>query len=200
MASLNKQIILRQALLGNQITINIDNYNFIDIIKEEISKINNTNVYNLIINQKIYLCFELEKIKYEDILELQIIDIVFLSYKLVDIKNLLDKNIHNEYEQDILYNLDNVNLISYLITQKSLIYQYISNEYQNNFEIVKLAVQKYWHTLKYVNDELKNNFEFVKLAIQTHPYALQYASDELRNNFEIVKFSCSKKWIIIKIC
>ena len=46
MASLNKQIILRQALSGNQITINISKYDFIDIIKEEISKINNLNVRN----------------------------------------------------------------------------------------------------------------------------------------------------------
>ena len=58
----NKQIILKQALSGKQITININNDNYIDIIKEEISKINNSNVYNLIINQDIYLCFELDKI------------------------------------------------------------------------------------------------------------------------------------------
>jgi hypothetical protein len=62
MTSLNKQIILRQALSGKQITINITNSNYIYIIKEEISEINNTNVYNLIINQDIYLCFKLEKI------------------------------------------------------------------------------------------------------------------------------------------
>ena len=164
MTSLNKQIILRQALSGKQITINITNSNFIDIIKEEISKINNTNVYNLIINKKIYLCFELEKIKYDDIAEIaegyharemQIIDIVFLSYKLVDIINILGKYVYYHNEKNYIYNLDNVNLIIYLIIKNLLIF-------------------------KYVNSDIKNNFEIVKLAIQTHPYALQYASDELR--------------------
>ena len=97
MALSNKQIVLRQALSGNQITINIDNNNFIDIIKEEISKINNLNVYNLIINQNIYLCFELNKIKYDDIAEMQIIDIVYLNILSVDIINLLEDNKYNQY-------------------------------------------------------------------------------------------------------
>ena len=85
MALSNKQIILRQALSGNQITVNITNNNYIDIIKEEISKINNNNVYNLIIDKNIYLCFELDKIKYDDIIELHIIDIVYLNILSVDI-------------------------------------------------------------------------------------------------------------------
>jgi hypothetical protein len=155
MTSLNKHIILRQALSGNQITINITNSNYIDIIKEEISEINNLNVYNLIINKDIYLYFELEKIQYDDILELDIIDIVFLSYKLVDIINLLDNNEYNQNEQDILYNLNNVNLIIYLITQKSLLFKYLSNELKNNFEIVKIAIQKNGYALKYASDELR---------------------------------------------
>lgn len=89
MALSNKQIILKQALSGNQKTIDITNSNYIDIIKEEISKINNDNVYNLIINKNIYLCFELEKIKYDDIAELQIIDI----HKVKEIKKQNQKNI-----------------------------------------------------------------------------------------------------------
>ena len=215
--ALNKQIILRQALSGNQKTINITNSNYIDIIKEEISKINNINVYNLIINKDIYLCFELEKIKYDDISEIaspregyyareipspqregyyareiQIIDIVFLSYKLVDIINLLDNKIH-EYEQDIIYNLDNINLIIYLITQKSFIFKYLSDEFKNNYKIVELAIQKDKFAFKYASNELKNNFEIVKLAIINKNFSvLKYASNELKNNFEIVSIAVQK--------
>ena len=187
-----KQIILRQALSGNQITININNDNFIDIIKEEISKINNLNVYNLIINKNIYLCFELDKIKYDDISEiasprggyyareLQIIDIVFLSYKLVDIKKLLDNDEYNQYEQDIIYNLENVNLIIYLIDNQTSIFKYLNNKLKNNFEFVKLVVQQNGYILRFVSDEFKNNFEIVNLAIINNPYVLEYASYELR--------------------
>jgi len=189
MASLNKQIILRQALTGNQISININNDNFIDIIKEEISKINNINVYNLIINQDIYLCFEFFLIQYDDIIELQIIDIVFLSYKLVDIINLLDNDEYNQHKQDIINLLDNINLIIYLITQKYSIFKYLNDEFKNNFEFVKLAVQNNGYVLEYASDEFKNNFEIVKLAVQKFAYALQYASNELKNNFEIVSIA-----------
>ena len=111
----------------------------IDIIKEEISKINNLNVYNLIIDKNIYLCFELDKIKYDDIIEIQIIDIVFLNILLVDIINLLDKNIYNKNDKDIIYNLDNVNLIIYLITKNLLIFKYVNSDIKNNFLI------HYWH-------------------------------------------------------
>jgi hypothetical protein len=193
MALSNKQIILRQALSGNQITINIDNNNFIDIIKEEISKINNLNVYNLIINQNIYLCFELDEINYDDILEIpfplwgsyyareiQIIDIVFLNILLVDIINLLDKNTYNENDLDIIYNLENINLIIYLITQNLLIFKYVNSDIKNNFEFVKLVIQNNGYVLRYVSDEFKNNFEIVKLAVQNYGHALKYASNELR--------------------
>ena len=181
MALLNNQIILRQALSGNQKTINIINSNYIDIIKEEISKINNVNIYNLIIDKKIYLCFELDKIQYDDIEEMQIIDIVFLSYKLVDIIDLLDNDEYNQYVQDIIYNLNNINLIIYLITKKSLLFKYLSDELKNNFEFVKLAVQNNGYVLEYASDEFKNNFEIVKIAVQKNRgLVLEYASDELR--------------------
>ena len=192
MALSNKQIILRQALSGNQITVNITNNNYIDIIKEEISKINNNNVYNLIIDKNIYLCFELDKIKYDDIIELQIIDIVYLNILLVDIIVLTDKITYNENDQDIIYNLDNVNLIIYLITKNLLIFKYVNSDIKNNFEIVKLVVQIYGLFLEYASDELKNNFEIVNIAVQKNGYVLQYASDELKNNFEIVKLAINK--------
>jgi hypothetical protein len=178
--ALNKQIILRQALSGNQITINITNSNYIDIIKEKISEINNINVYNLIINKDIYLCFELENIKYDDIAELQIIDIVFLNILLVDIINLLDNDEYNQYEQDIIYNLENVNLIIYLIDNQTSIFKYLNNKLKNNFEFVKLVVQQNGYILRFVSDEFKNNFEIVNLAIINNPYVLEYASYELR--------------------
>ena len=183
MALSNKQIILRQALSGNQITINIDNNNLIDIIKEEISKINNLNVYNLIIDKNIYLCFELDKIKYDDIIEIQIIDIVFLNILLVDIINLLDKNTYNENDLDIIYNLENINLIIYLITQNFLIFKYVNSDLKNNFEFVKLVIQNNSYVLRYISDKFKNNFEIVKLAVQNYGPALEYASDELKNNY-----------------
>jgi len=156
MAFLNKQIILRQALSGKQITIDITNSNYIDIIKEEISKINNTNVYNLIINKDIYLCFELDKIQYDNILDLQIINIVFLNILLVDIIKfkIIDRlYIYSQNEQDMLYNLNNLNLIIYLITQNLLIFKYVNSDIKNNFEIVKLVVQIYGLFLEYASDE-----------------------------------------------
>ena len=207
MTSLNKQIILRQALSGNEIKININNSNFIDIIEEEISKINNLNVYNLIINQNIYLCFELDKIKYDDILEIasllkggyyareiQIIDIVFLNILLVDIIDLTNKITYNENDpdKDIIYNLNNVNLIIYLIKQNLLIFKYVNSDIKNNFEIVKLVVQIYGLFLEYASEELKNNFEIVNIAVQKDGSALKYTSNELKNNFEIVKIAVQK--------
>jgi hypothetical protein len=220
MALSNKQIILRQPLSGNQITININNNNYIKNIKEEISKINNLNVYNLIINQNIYLCFELDKIKYDDILEIpsplrgcyyaheipsplrecyyareiQIINIVFLNILLVDIIVLTDKITYNENDPDknIIYNLNNVNLIIYLIKQNLLIFKYVNSDIKNNFEIVKLVVQIYGLFLEYASEEFQNNFEIVKLAVQNDGYALKYASNELKNNFEIVKIVVQK--------
>lgn len=71
--------------------------------------------------------------------------------------------------------------------------QYVNEELQNNFEIVKLAVSQNGMSLQYASEELQNNVEIAKLAVSQNGYALQYASEELRNNSEIVKLAVSQK-------
>ena len=68
--------------------------------------------------------------------------------------------------------------------------------------MLSLAVQKNGLSLKYASDELKNNFEIVKIAVQKNRgLALEYASDELKNNFEIVKLAIQKYgWICLRVC
>ena len=70
--------------------------------------------------------------------------------------------------------------------------QYVNEELQNNFEIVKLAVSQNGMSLQYASEELRNNSETVKLAVSQKGNALQYVGPKLQNNVEIAKLAVSQ--------
>lgn len=66
----------------------------------------------------------------------------------------------------------------------------ISEEYRNNYDIVKLAFKTpsgQIPVLKYVGERLRDNEEIVKLGLQKSSHAMKYVSARLRDHEEIAK-------------
>jgi len=62
----------------------------------------------------------------------------------------------------------------------------LSQEFQNDVEIVKSAVSANGYELKFALDHFKNYKEVVLNAVKENGCCLEYASHELRNNKEVV--------------
>lgn len=60
-----------------------------------------------------------------------------------------------------------------------------------NRDFVKIAVSCHGSALESA-DKFNNDFEIVRAAVEDTPYAIQYASDELKSNMEIVELAASK--------
>ena len=79
-----------------------------------------------------------------------------------------------------------------------LLKERIPSDFQNDFEIVKIAVSHDGYALQYASPELKKNFEIVKIAVTKNGcalefgLALEYASEELQGKYEIVKTALRK--------
>lgn len=64
--------------------------------------------------------------------------------------------------------------------------QFISPSLQENREVVLACVQSEARNFEFVRDEFKNDFEIASIAIEKIPYLLRYASDALRNDKKIL--------------
>ena len=58
---------------------------------------------------------------------------------------------------------------------------------------MKTAVGKWGSALQYASQELQNNFDIVKIAVSNNCYALQFASSELQQNTELIALANKKK-------
>ena len=85
-----------------------------------------------------------------------------------------------------------------LIKIKGLLLKYVSEELQNNSELVKLAVTQSGGALRYASEELKSNPEIVRLAVTQSGGALEYASLELRKNPEIVRLAVTQNGMTLR--
>ena len=77
--------------------------------------------------------------------------------------------------------------ISKLVQENGRTLQFACPRFRNNKEIVMLAVaQRRFNGLQYVSEELQDDRDVVLLAVQHDGRALEYASDRLRSDKEIV--------------
>lgn len=63
----------------------------------------------------------------------------------------------------------------------------ISENYENDKELVEIAIEKRPFCLKYASDQLRNNYDTVLAAVKRNAYALEFASYDLQNNEELLK-------------
>lgn len=69
--------------------------------------------------------------------------------------------------------------------------------FQNDREIVKLAVTKNGLSLELASENLRDDKEIVRLAVTENGHALQYASDDLRKDREIVEISVTENGLAL---
>lgn len=72
-----------------------------------------------------------------------------------------------------------------LIKQNGRALQYISDEFKNNEEIVRIAINQNGNALKYANGKLQNKKKIVLAAVEQNGEAIKYASHKLKNNKQI---------------
>ena len=77
------------------------------------------------------------------------------------------------------------NFVLKQVQQKGLALKFVSN-FQDNEEIVKIAVQQDGWALCYASKRLKDNEEIVKEAVKQNGWGLEFASKRLKNNEKIV--------------
>lgn len=66
--------------------------------------------------------------------------------------------------------------------------EYISKEFQNDYEIVLEATKTFDWALQYASEELQDDYEIVWSQLQLNPYALEFASDDIKHHDEIIRF------------
>ena len=67
-------------------------------------------------------------------------------------------------------------------------------EFQDNEEVVLLAVKENGFALEFASKRLQNKKEIVIEAVKEDCEALYYASDDLRDNPEIVLIAMQERW------
>ena len=72
------------------------------------------------------------------------------------------------------------------------------SRFQDDFDVVSVAVQEYGYALKYVSKRLRDNEEIVKLALQQNGRSLKYASERLRDNEDIIVLAVQHNGYVLK--
>ncbi len=72
-----------------------------------------------------------------------------------------------------------------VVKVKGLTLQYVPH-FQNDIEIVTVAVMQDGHALQYASDELKNDKVIVMNAVMQHGWSLEFASKQLQNDKHVV--------------
>ena len=81
---------------------------------------------------------------------------------------------------------DDEEIVNIAVKKNGLALKFASSRLQNNYNIAMTAVSKNGLALEFVSEVLRGNFEIVNAAIKSNGLALQYASDELKNNRDVV--------------
>ena len=70
--------------------------------------------------------------------------------------------------------------------------KYGSKELKNDFEVVRLAIEKNGMTLMYASEELKDNKELVMIAVRQYSNAINSASLRLQNDMDVIRINSKK--------
>lgn len=97
--------------------------------------------------------------------------------------------INPEMIEIILRKETNMDTIKAIIKKSGLNIQYVNGVDKKNRDLAIIAVTNNGNALHY----FQNDPEIVKLAIKDRPVSLVYATDNIRNNKEIFKLAFSKK-------
>eukprot|EP01080_Neovahlkampfia_damariscottae_P009253 gene9253-1340_t len=155
---------------------------------------NDQDFVNISIKQKPeYLKYASDEIKKNEefIFDLLKKDSKYLHYSpLKSDKNFVKKALKlqgaycfNYISQDLQMDKD---IIFDCIKQDGFLLGFMDPEYQNSFEVVKLAVEMNPLSIQYASKELKNNYELGKLVVSSNGECLKFLSYQLRNSRDIV--------------
>ena len=202
-------------------------YTNINNLKEILNKLlqkYNSNIYiqlllnNIIINDgteennfNFYTINTLVSLKDSDIIQ-----IIFISKNQIFIENingicLLNKKfIHDKYykllntliklgynKYDFINNSEYKNLVIIAITNNFSLFN-ISQDLQNDKDIVIAAVSQSGLILQYTNDIMKNDKDVVLAAIKSSPVSLIYASLNIKNDKDIILIAVSQFGYLLK--
>ena len=81
---------------------------------------------------------------------------------------------------------DDEEIVNVAVKKNGLALEFASSRLQNNYNMVMTAVSKNGLALQFASKELRSNFEIVNAAVKSNGLALQYASNELKNNRDVV--------------
>ncbi|MGR3973108.1 MAG: DUF4116 domain-containing protein, partial [Candidatus Rhabdochlamydia sp.] len=72
------------------------------------------------------------------------------------------------------------------IGDEETLLRYVSDEWQDDYDIVFAAIQKHWNSLKHASERLKDNPDLVLAAVKQNGHALKHASERLKDNPDLV--------------
>ena len=84
---------------------------------------------------------------------------------------------------------DDEEIVKVAVKKNGLALKFASSRLQNNYNIVMTAVSKNGLALEFASEDLRGNFEIVYEAVKSNGLALQYASNELKSNKEVVLYA-----------
>lgn len=67
-----------------------------------------------------------------------------------------------------------------------------SEELKNDFEVVRVAIEKNGMTLMYASEELRDNKELVMIAVRQYSNAIYSASLRLQNDMDVIRINSKK--------
>ena len=157
---------------------------------EEINK-NNENEYLLPIAETLWNYKELKKQAMENGIEEKDIDDMYSLAKTCLVEKFIFLPLEFVYfskAKKIDGNISEITdkYIAYFFQNNSSKIEILPEFVFNNREFVKNAVRHNGHLLKYAK-KFKNDYEIVKIAVEKSATAIQYASNKLKNNIDIVK-------------
>lgn len=160
------------------------------------------NIQNLKIKSKFFDCFIWQNSYFEYFKELHIhwqqdkdiikasIDVwgdLVLDFFLQDkekykfaLKNLLEHNEYNDYQNSIAYQL---------LSKNGLLLknEFLKENFNNHENLVEVAINQNGLAIKYASTNLKKNIKIAKLAIKQNAFAYNFIDDSLKSVSEIVE-------------
>lgn len=77
-------------------------------------------------------------------------------------------------------------------------YRKLAKQLTEDKDVMLVAVQNSWGTLRYASRELKNDKDVVLAAVKRDPYAIEFASKELQRDFDVVLAAVSREGAVIR--
>ena len=178
------QLLLNNIIINNGTEEN--NFNFYNI--HTLESLNDSDIIQIIFIAK-------NEIFTENINGICSLNKKFIRDKYYKLLNTLIKNGYNKYE--FINNSEYKNLVLIAITNKFSLLN-ISQDLQNDKDIVIAAVSQSGLMLQYTNDIMKNDKDVVLAAIKSSPVSLIYASLNIKDDKDIILIAVSQFGYLLK--